>query len=192
MEKTNVIIGDFTKKVTVDELVKKYSGFKTKEAKEAYLKGAIQFIDYMNFETVQTICDGILASSCYDANGNVKVDSCKKYLMYVFAIFDQYTNITVDAKNWMEQFNKLYKEGLVDVVCKMMPEANMTTLDSILKMKTDDMMTNYYETHAFVKEQILKYAPMIHRFIDGLLSSIEEISKNVDWEKVINSTKKDG
>lgn len=184
MEKTNVITGDFRKKVAVDELVNKYSKLKTKEAKDAYLKGAVQFTDYINFEVVGEICTNILANSCYDADGNVKIDSCKKYLMYVFAIFDQYTNINVDAKDWLNQFNQLYRYGLVDAVCALIPEANMATLDSVLKMKTDDMMTNYYEPHAFVREQIVKWVPMLHKFIDGFLGTIETITKEVDWKEL--------
>ena len=186
MAKNNVMVVNFEKKVAVDDLVKKYKTFKSKEAKEAYIKGAVSFIDYMNFENVEVICDSILASSCYDTNGNIKINSCRKYLMYVYAIFDQYTNVIVDASKWMEQFNKLYKEGLVDVVCQMMPENLMATLDSVLKMKTDDMMTNYYEPHAFVREQVIKYVPIIHKFVDSMLEGIERINKDVDWKEFIN------
>ena len=167
-----------TFEIDVMSFVNKYSKFNTEMAKESYLKTSVKFVGYMNFEVVQALCDQILANSCYDKNGNIKVDTCKKYLMYVYVIFDQYTNITVHSNEWLEEFNSLNKYGLVEAVCKLMPENLITTLDSILKMKTDDLMTNYYEPHAFIKNQVVKYVPIIHGAIDKMLEIFEKIDIN--------------
>jgi predicted S18 family serine protease len=142
-----------------------------------------------DFEIVEVLCDQILANSCMDKNGNVKVDTCKKYLMYIYTIFDQYTNIIVHSDKWLEEFNLLSKVGLVEAVCQLMPENLITTLDSVLKMRTDDMMTNYYEPHAFISNQVLKYAPMIHSAIDKFLNGVEKISKEVDWNGLVDKLK---
>ena len=177
--------------INVKDFANKYSKFNTTTAKESYLKTTVKFIDYMNFEVVEILCDQILANSCIDKNGNVKVNTCKKYLMYIYTIFDQYTNITVHSDKWLEEFNLLSKAGLVEAVCQLMPENLITTLDSVLKMKSDDMMTNYYEPHAFISNQVFKYAPMIHGVIDRFLNGVEKISKEVDWNGLIEVLKKD-
>ena len=177
------------KNIEVKDFVDRYVKFNTTTAKETYLKTAVKFVDYINFEIVEVLCDQILANSCIDKNGNVKVDTCKKYLMYIYVIFDQYTNITVHSDKWLEEFNLLSKAGLVEAVCQLMPESLITTLDSVLKMKTDDMMTNYYEPHAFISNQVIKYAPMIHGVIDKFLGGIEMISKEVDWDGLISKLK---
>ena len=179
------------KNIEVKDFVDRYVKFNTTTAKESYLKTVVKFVDYMNFEIVEALCDQILVNSCIDKNGNVKVDTCKKYLMYIYVIFDQYTNITVHSDKWLEEFNLLSKAGLVEVVCQLMPESLITTLDSVLKMKTDDMMTNYYEPHAFISNQIIKYVPMIHGVIDKFLEGVEKISKEVDWGGFIEALKKD-
>ena len=179
------------KNIEVKDFVDRYVKFNTTTAKESYLKTAVKFVDYMNFEIVEVLCDQILANSCIDKNGNVKVDTCKKYLMYIYTIFDQYTNITVHSDKWLEEFNLLSKAGLVEAVCQLMPENLITTLDSVLKMKTDDMMTNYYEPHAFISNQVIKYVPMIHGVIDKFLGGIEKISKEVDWNELIKILKKE-
>ena len=179
------------KNIEVKDFVDRYVKFNTTTAKESYLKTAVKFVDYMNFEIVEVLCDQILANSCIDKNGNVKVDTCKKYLMYIYVIFDQYTNITVHSNKWLEEFNLLSKAGLVEAVCQLMPENLITTLDSVLKMKTDDMMTNYYEPHAFISNQVIKYVPMIHGVIDKFLGGIEKISKEVDWNELIKILKKE-
>lgn len=179
------------KNIEVKDFVDRYVKFNTTTAKETYLKTAVKFVDYMNFEIVEALCDQILANSCIDKNGNVKVDTCKKYLMYIYIIFDQYTNITVHSDKWLEEFNLLSKAELVGAVCQLMPESLIITLDSVLKMKTDDMMTNYYEPHAFISNQVIKYVPMIHGVIDKFLGGIEKISKEVDWGGLIEVLKKD-
>ena len=126
MENKNTI------EIDVKDFVNKYSKFNTATAKESYLKTAVKFVDYMNFEIVEVLCDQILVNSCMDKNGNVKVNTCKKYLMYIYTIFDQYTNIAVHSDKWLEEFNLLSKVGLVEAVCQLMPENLITTLDSVL------------------------------------------------------------
>lgn len=177
--------------IDVKDFVEKYSKLNTQTAKEAYLSTAVKFVDYMNFEVVQALCDQILAQSYYDKNGDIKIDTCKKYLMYIYVIFDQYTNITIHSDKWMEEFNMLAKYGLVEAVCQLMPEALITTLDSVLKMKSDDLMTNYYEPHAFIRNQVIKYVPIVHGFIDKMMEGIEKIGKEVDWNGLVNVFMKD-
>lgn len=176
-----------TKVIDVKDFVAGYSKLNTQAAKETYLKTTVKFIDYINFEVVETLCDQILSNSYLDANGNIKVDTCKKYLMYVYVIFDQYTNIDVHSNNWLEEFNLLSRSGLIEMVCQAVPESLMTTLDSVLKMKSDDLMTNYYEPHAFIRNQVIKYVPIIHGTIDKILSNIEKIIKEIDWDKLENT-----
>ena len=180
-----------TIEIDIKNFVNRYNKFNTITAKESYLKTAVKFVDYINFEVVEVLCDQILANSCIDKNGTVKVNTCKKYLMYIYTIFDQYTNITVHSDKWMEEFNLLSKAGLIEAICQLMPENLITTLDSVLKMKSDDMITNYYEPHAFISNQVLKYAPMIHGVIDRFLGGVEKISKEVDWNELVNTLKKD-
>ena len=177
MEKMNTV------EIEVKNFVDKYNKFNTSAAKESYLKTAVKFVDYLDFETVEYLCDSILMNSCMDKEGNVKVNTCRKYVLYIFTIFNNYTNIKVDAKDWMAQFNMLSKAGLIEAVCQLMPENLITTLDSVLKMKSDDMMTNYYEPHAFIRNQVVKYVPLVHKIIDKMLEGIE----NVDWNKVNNA-----
>ena len=194
MEKNNTIK---TIEIKVKDFVGKYNKFSTASAKESYLKTAVKFVDYVDFETVMYLCDSILANSCMDKEGNIKVDTCQKYILYIFTIFDTYTNIKVDAKDWMAQFNMLSKAGLIEAVCQLMPENLITTLDSVLKMRTDDMMTNYYEPHAFIRNQVIKYVPLMHKVVDKVLEGIEkvvEVGKDVDWKKILNNSggEKDG
>jgi hypothetical protein len=81
-------------------------------------------------------------------------------------------------------FNLLQRYGLVDVIIGYIPDAQVAMFDSALNMKSNDLMTNYYEPHAFVREQVIKFAPLIHKWIDSFLDVAEDVVKEIDMNKI--------
>ena len=175
---------DRIKFITVKEFVKALTNRSSDDARRVYLEGTLAVKDYERYEVVCAICDQIIASSYFTADGQFKVDSCKKYLMYVSALLNTYTNIRFDESDALGDFNLLQRYGLVDVIISYIPEAQVTMFDSVLNMKSNDLMTNYYEPHAFIKEQVIKFAPLIHGWIDSFLSVAEDVIKEIDINKV--------
>ena len=170
--------------VTVKEFVKALTNRSSDDARRIYLEGTLAVKDYERYEVVCTICDQIIASSYFTADGQFKADSCKKYLMYVSALLNTYTNIRFDENDALGDFNLLQRYGLVDVIISYIPEVQVAMFDSVLNMKSNDMMTNYYEPHAFVREQVIKFAPLVHKWIDSFLDVAEDVVKEIDINKV--------
>ena len=181
---------DRIKFVTVKEFVKALTTRSSDDARRIYLEGTLAVKDYERYEVVCAICDQIIASSYFTADGQFKVDSCKKYLMYVSALLNTYTNIRFDENNALGDFNLLQRYGLVDIIINYIPEAQIAVFDSVLNMKSNDIMTNYYEPHAFVREQVVKFAPLIHKWIESFLSATENLTKDIDMEKVKKAIRK--
>ena len=177
--------------ITVKEFVKALTNRSSDDARRIYLEGALAVKDYERYEVVCAICDQIIASSYFTADGQFKVDSCKKYLMYVSALLNTYTNIRFDESDALGDFNLLQRYGLVDVIISYIPESQMAVFDSVLNMKSNDLMTNYYEPHAFVREQVVKFAPLIHKWIESFLGATENLVKDIDIEKVKKAIGKD-
>lgn len=175
---------DRIKFVTVKEFVKALTTRSSDDARRVYLEGTLAVKDYERYEVVCAICDQIIASSYFTGDGQFKLDSCKKYLMYVSALLNTYTNIRFDENDALGDFNLLQKYGLVDVIIGYIPDAQVAMFDSVLNMKSNDLMTNYYEPHAFVREQVIKFAPLIHGWIDSFLSMAEDVIKEIDINKV--------
>lgn len=175
---------DRIKFVSVKEFVKALTNRSSDDARRVYLEGTLAVKDYERYEVVCAICDQIIASSYFTADGQFKVDSCKKYLMYVSALLNTYTNIRFDESDALGDFNLLQRYGLVDVIINYIPDAQVAMFDSVLNMKSNDLMTNYYEPHAFVREQVIKFAPLIHGWIDSFLSVAEDVIKEIDINKV--------
>lgn len=178
------------KYIKVKEFVKALKNRSSDDARRVYLEGTLAIKEYERYEVVCTICDQIVAASYFTADGQFKVDSCKKYLLYVSALLSTYTNIVMDKDDSLGDFNLLQKYGLVDVIISYIPEAQVAVFDSVLNMKSNDVMTNYYEPHAFVREQVVKFAPLIHKWIEGFLGAAEGVLEEVDMNKLREIVKK--
>ena len=172
------------KYVSVKEFIKTIKNRASEDARRVYIEGTLAVKDYERYEVVCAICDQIIANSYFTTDGQFKVDSCKKYLLYVSALLNTYTNIRFDENDMLGDFNLLQRYGLIDVIINYIPEAQVTMFDSVLNMKSNDIMTNYYEPHAFVKEQLVKFAPLIHGWIESFLGAAEEMIKDIDVNKI--------
>lgn len=172
------------KYVTAKDFVKSLKNRSSDDARRVYLEGTLAIKDYERYEVVCAICDQIVASSYFTEDGQFKIDSCKKYLMYVSALLNTYTNIRFDENDALGDFNLLQRYGLVDVIIGYIPDAQVAMFDSVLNMKSNDLMTNYYEPHAFVREQVIKFAPLIHGWVDSFLNVAEDVVKEIDMNKI--------
>lgn len=172
------------KYVSVKEFVKTIKNRASEDARRVYIEGTLAVKDYERYEVVCAICDQIIANSYFTTDGQFKVDSCKKYLLYVSALLNTYTNIKFDENDMLGDFNLLQRYELIDIIINYIPEAQVTMFDSVLNMKSNDIMTNYYEPHAFVKEQLVKFAPLIHGWIESFLGAAEEMIKDIDANKI--------
>lgn len=163
-------------KISVDDLIKGYDRLQSSQAKERYLKEKVKYIEYTNFEVVCFYVDKIIANSMFDKKGDIKVDSCQKYLQYIFTLLAFYTNIDIHAEQWILEFNKLRRYGLLEEIIKGIPETEVNTLDAVLEMKSNDAMTNYYNIQNWATKKLGEFYPFIAKGINEIL---EALSKNI-------------
>ena len=136
--------------ITVKEFV---DGYKKQtddvtNKKEKYIK---KFVgnNYVNYATKLSVADQIVQLSSTNqvdgqVNGQIKINSSLRYLLYVFNLIDLYTNITVDFSNILEEYDLLEEQGLVDELIRLMPQREVTSFETILKMVFDDFIQNNY------------------------------------------------
>ena len=178
------------KYISIKEFVKTIKNRASEDVRRVYIEGTLAVKDYEKYEVICAICDQIIANSYFTTDGQFKVDSCKKYLLYVSALLNTYTNIKFEENDMLGDFNLLQRYGLIDVIINYIPEAQVAMFDSVLNMKSNDIMTNYYEPHAFVKEQLVKFAPLIHGWIESLLGAAESFMGEIDMDKIREIIKK--
>ncbi len=180
MNKDNV-----TNKIEVIELVNQYNKFTSEKLKVDYLKSTIKINTYVNYMSKVFYANQILKNSCYDEKNNVKLDSCKKYLLYIYSIFILYTNINLHEDNLINEYDLLESNNLVDEIIKLIPDKEVHTFDTVLKMCQDDMMSNYYELHGYIDKKLKDFYPEIATSIKPLLKSLDNFIQNIDEKQLI-------
>ena len=179
------------KKYTVKEFCKKYNEIKSTPAKATFIESLIN-VSYVPLEEKVTICEKIIKSSYYketERNGlkvkKLHVYSPAQYMLYHLYIISKYTNISIDFKNSLEEFNMLNKHDLFDVFLDLVPEKELKEFRMILEMTENDLLQNEYETHAFISNQVERFGQLFGSIakpaIDRLRETVSGInSKNID------------
>ena len=172
--------------ITIDKLIDGYLKRTSSKMKEEYLKTVIKVKPYVSYGVKIFLADTIIKTSCLK-DGRVYIDSCKKYLLYIYALIDTYTNIEINQKEWMFQYDRLDSLGLIEPILALIPEKERSTFKTILDMKLDDLMTNKYGIYAYIDEQMdraAKIAPEIGKAFGPLIEKLSKQIETLDENKI--------
>ena len=172
--------------ITIDKLIDGYSKRTSIKMKEEYLKAVIKIKPYVGYGVKMVIADRIIQNSCLK-DGRVHIDSCKKYILYVYALIDTYTNIEITEKAWLFEYDSLDSLGLIEPILALIPEKEIATFKTILDMKHNDLMTNRYGTYAFIEDQvnrITSVTPEISKAFAPLIEKLNEKLETLDENKI--------
>lgn len=167
-------------KITVTEFVTKYNSLKSNDVREKYAESMIIKDKYVDYLVKQKYAQDIISISCLDNKGHIKINSCKKYMMYINTLLTLYTNIEMSEKNCVAEFDMLDRENLIDTLLKYIPEEELGKFDTIMQMCYDDFMTNNYEIHAFITKTaddvINSMAAIVSPLVDEVMKDLNGLS----------------
>jgi hypothetical protein len=101
--------------------------------------------------------------------------------MYTFAILKLYTNLDVHEDNFTDEFDKLCKAKMLNEIIALIDEDQIKTFETVLKMKTDDAITNNYGIQNYINKNIV---PVISKYFDMFVNNMAEMMQNVDIDKL--------
>ena len=149
---------------------------------EDYLKERIKNV-YIPFEKKADVAKAILDASYWrtrdDESKELHIDSVAKYMLSCVSLIDLYTDIERSKKenSMLDDFNKLNERGIFDMVIGMIDKRELKEFNMVLQMTADDLMTNEYEGHAFVRNQVERFGNLIGAVLGPVL-------KEIDLEKI--------
>jgi len=195
------------KKMTVKEFVEKYKKLKSDNTRKGLLE-SIKFEEYISYERKADLCKVLVKNTFEkkekDINGNEVVkfnkDSVAEYMMYNLMLINEYTNILVDYKNNVEEFNLLnepliivndengneIKIGMFDALLSKISSKELKEFRMILDFTESDLIQNKYENHAFITEQVSRITDVM----SGILTSFEPVIKQLN-NKIENMDEKE-
>ena len=172
---------------TVKNFCKKYNEANIEQTKEAYVKSVMNPC-YVPYEKKISLCEKIIQASYYkkDMHGNKKlhIDSPVQYMLYCLTMLNEYTNISVDFSNVIEEFNLLNKNNLFEAIFYLIPEKETKEFNVVLDMVRNDTLQNEYETHAFISGQVERFGELIGVSLKPVLEELTRTLENMDEKTV--------
>lgn len=171
-----------SEKIDVFEFVEKYNSV---SEKQRLLDETVPKDTYVDYLVKQKYARDILTVSCLDSNGNIKLNSCKKYMLYVYTVFTLYTNIDISENKMVLAFDALDRYKLIDIILAEIPEAELNTFNTVLQMCQDDMMTNNYEIHGYINRNIENITAEFSKVLAPIVSSLSKKLDEVNTDEFI-------
>jgi len=190
-------------KITIKNFIDEYNKRDTESLKEQYIKDNLEIIPYVPFIKKDALIGNLLKITMIDKKtGNVKVNSSAEYLLKTRILIENYTNLTVETDGFYEEYDELKKSGLFTILligddntAPLIPIEEIAEFNHLLSIKRNDVLTNRYEIHSFITEQVDRFKALdeatLTPFIDTLSKKLDEIPKE-DLDKVVEFAKNGG
>lgn len=155
---------------------------KTPEEKEKIVREHMKN-EYVSYEKKADIAKAII-DNCYwteikDANGNLNkvfhIDSVAKHMCTCMALVDLYTDIERQKSDgkMLEDFNTLNGSGLLDMILSNIDQRELKEFNMVLQMVGDDEITNEYENHAFIAQQVERFGTLTGNVLLPIVSQLD-------------------
>lgn len=162
-----------------DEFMELYDNFKETDKRVIFIKEHI-VKSYIPLEEKDVRSQIIINNSYYDENGNFKVNSTAKHMFTFLSIVDMYTDIDIDFKDGLNEYNKLDASMALDDIVSIIDEKDLNEFKIILNMKCNDMITNEYEPHSYINKQVERFGELIGNVLKPVIDGL-------DVEKIIEA-----
>lgn len=188
-ETDNSSITNEIKRVDLYKLVENYNKRSSTKIKEEFLKSQIKVVPYLGYGTKMFLANNIVERCCLNGN-NVYMDSCKKYILYVYTLLKYWTNLDIQENDLLVQYDLLDQNDMVEKILALIPEKEIATFGTILDMKVNDLMTNNCNTQAFINNKLKEFYP---EFSKAIMPFVEKLNNKLNTldeskiEKILNN-----
>ena len=163
----------------IDTFLKLYETKKTDDEKAEAIKQIMKNNRVSYSDKVDRV--GIIAKNSYhikqkDVDGTerevFKQNSAAKYMLYSLTLVDLYTTLEIDFKQSLELFEKINGE-ILDMIIMSIDERERKEFQMLLDFACDDLLVNEYEPHAFIREQVERFASLFGTIIAPIIENID-------------------
>lgn len=190
--------------MTIKNFVNEYTK-RADQLKEQYLKENLKITSYVPFLRKDAIAQVIVDRSTYKYEnytkedgtiGNRKTDkiqinSITQYILFCRVLIENYTNLEIETKEFVEEYDALKECGLLDKlmvgnenVPPMIPVSEISELRTLIDMKQKDELTNRCEIHNFISGQVTRFGELAGVLLNPVFDKISEQLENISDEDV--------
>lgn len=187
----NVVNEDYSsasnevKRVNLYKLVETYNKRSSIKMKEEFLKSQIKVVPYLGYGTKMFLANNIVERCCLNETGtSVHMDSCKKYILYVYTLLKYWTNLDIQENDLLIQYDLLDQNDMVEKILMLIPEKEVSTFGTILDMKVSDYLTNNCNTQAFINNKLNEFYPEFSKVVMPIVEKLNDKLNILDESKI--------
>lgn len=183
------------KDFNVKSFVEEYEKCSNNDDKAKFLKSKLKTEKYMPYADKLTFAENIINHSSYamiKEDGKLKqtdriaLNSPMRYILFVMTVVDKYTNIEVNFKNIMPDFDDLNSNSLIEVIFEKIGDKETAEFNTVVEMVLNDFMANKYQFKNYIDDTLLKVSGLVEKcapLIDNITNKLDSMSEE-DAEKL--------
>lgn len=194
----------------IKEFCKKYSN-RIDELKGDYLKENLKITTYLPFIKKDALAQNIVNATTYKfedytkedgttgrrRTNQIQVNSTAQMLLFYRVIIENYTDLEVETEGFYEEYDALNESGVLFELTadfeghpSLIPAKEISELRGMIDLKQRDIMTNQYEIHSYISNQIERVSTILGVTLKPVLEKISGQIENMSEEDVEKFTNK--
>lgn len=196
--------------MTIKEFTEKYSAIATDRLKEDYLKENLKITTYLPFIKKDALAQNIINATTYKfedytkedgttgrrRTNQIQVNSTAQMLLFYRVIIENYTDLEVETEGFYEEYDALNESGVLFELTadfeghpSLIPAKEISELRGMIDLKQRDTMTNQYEIHSYISNQIERITEIGSVVLKPVLDKLATELENMDDEKITKLSK---
>ena len=194
---------------TVKQFCKEYSN-RIDKLKGDYLKENLKITTYLPFIKKDALAQNIVNATTYKFEDYIKedgttgrrrtnqiqVNSTAQMLLFYRVIIENYTDLEVETEGFYEEYDALNESGVLFELTadfeghpSLIPAKEISELRGMVDLKQRDIMTNQYEIHSYISNQIERITEVGSIVLKPVLDKLATELENMDDEKITKLSK---
>ena len=172
----------------ITDFIKEYEKTET-EKRTDFIKENVHFTDYIPFIEKDAYARNIIKASMYDGQtGRINVKSSVRYHLFCRTVINIYTDLE-GSKDFINEYDDLNRTGALNVIMSLINQDDLNQFKMIVDMAYQDVLTNEYETHAFISKEVERASNVIGTILNPVIKELSKQLESLDEEKIEKITK---
>ena len=188
----------------IKEFCKEYSN-RIDKLKGDYLKENTKITTYLPFIKKDALAQNIVNATTYKfedytkedgttgrrRTNQIQVNSTAQMLLFYRVIIENYTDLEVETEGFYEEYDALNESGVLFELTadfeghpSLIPAKEISELRGMIDLKQRDIMTNQYETHSYISNQIERITEVGSIVLKPVLDKLATELENMDDSKI--------
>ena len=188
----------------IKEFCKEYSN-RIDKLKGDYLKENLKITTYLPFIKKDALAQNIVNATTYKfedytkedgttgrrRTNQIQVNSTAQMLLFYRVIIENYTDLEVETEGFYEEYDALNESGVLFELTadfeghpSLIPAKEISELRGMIDLKQRDIMTNQYEIHSYISNQIERITEIGSIVLKPVLDKLATELENMDEKDI--------